>query len=109
MVNEDRVKQLYKLAIYEKNEEKLHREAGQFYKTDYIMKEVLKSFLSGSIAYVIMAVLWVISNWDLVLYQINTLEIVDTFVVMLVVYVVFIVGYLAVTVALYLSRYKFCI
>lgn len=106
MVNEDRVKQLYKLAIYEKNEEKLHREAGQYYRSDYIIKEGLKSFVSGSIAYVIMAILWMISNWDLVLYQINTLEIVDTVVVMAVIYVVFIVGYLMVTVALYHFRYK---
>lgn len=106
MVNEGRVKQLYKLAIYEKNEEKLHHEAGQFYKIDYIIKEVWKSFLSGSIAYSIMAVLWAISNWELVLYQINTLEIVDTLVVMLAIYLVFIVVYLAITVALYLTRYK---
>ena len=106
MVNEDRVKQLYKLAIYEKNEEKKHREAGQYYRSDYIAKEVLKSFLSGSIAYVIMALLWMISNWDLVLYQINTLAIVDTVVVMAVVYVIFIVIYLLITVALYRLRYK---
>ena len=106
MVNEDRVKQLYKLAVYEKNEEKLHREAGQFYKIDYVMKEVLKSFLSGTIAYVIMAILWMISNWDLVMYQINTLEIVDTAVVMAVIYVVFIIVYLIITVLVYLRRYK---
>ena len=62
--------------------------------------------MSGSIAYIIMALLWAISNWELVLYQINTLEIVDTLVVMLAIYVVFIVVYLAITVALYLTRYK---
>ena len=106
MVNEDRVKQLYKLAIYEKNEEKKHREAGLYYRSDYIAKEVLKSFLSGSIAYVIMAVLWMISNWDLVLYQINTLAIIDTVVVMAVVYAIFIVIYLLITIALYHLRYK---
>ena len=106
MVNEDRVKRLYKLAIYEKNEEKKHRDVGQYYKSDYIAKELLKSFVSGTIAYAIMAVLWMISNWDLALHQINTLEIVDTVVVMLVLYSVFIAVYLIITIALYNLRYK---
>ena len=106
MVNEDRIKQLYKLAIYEKNEEKRHHEVGHYYRSDYIAKEALKSFLSGSIAYVIMAILWMMSNWDLVVYQINTLKIVDTLIVMVVIYVVFIIVYLMITIALYRLRYK---
>ena len=106
MVNEDRVKQLYKIAIYEKNEEKEHREAGLYFRSDYIGKEVVKSFFSGSIAYLIMASLWAISNWSLVLYQINTLEIVDTVVTMLVIYVIFLVFYLFVTALVYYFRYK---
>jgi len=106
MVNEERVKQLYKLAIYEKNEEKEHRDVGQYYRSDYIGKEVLRSFFSGSIAYVIMASLWMIANWSLVLYQINTLEIVDTFFVMLVFYLVFMIVYLFATIVLYHFRYK---
>ena len=61
MVNEERVKQLYKIAVYEQNEEKEHRQAGQFYRSDYIGKEVVKSFFSGSIAYLIMLALWAIN------------------------------------------------
>ena len=106
MVNEDRVKQLYKIAIYEQNEEKEHREAGLYFRSDYIGKEVVKSFFSGSIAYLIMTSLWVISNWSLVLYQINTLEIVNTIVPMLVIYVIFMMVYLFVTALLYYFRYK---
>lgn len=106
MVNEDRVKQLYKLAIYEQNEEKLHRQAGQYYRSDYIAKEVMKSIFTGTLAYVIMAVLWMMSNWSLVLHQINTLEIVDTLVVMLVFYIGFMIIYMFATVMVYYFRYK---
>lgn len=106
MVNEERVKQLYKLAIYEQTEEKEHRDAGQFYKSDYIGKEVLKSFFSGTFAYLIMAVLWMFSNWSMVLHQINTLEIVDTIVIILVFYLVFMIVYLFATVMVYHYRYK---
>ena len=106
MVNEDRVKQLYELAIYEKNEEKLNREAGLYYQMDYVAKEVLKSILTGSMAYGIMAILWMIGNWDLVMHQVNTLEIIDTAGVMAVIYLVFMLVYLAATIALYRYRYK---
>lgn len=106
MVNQERVKQLYKIALYEQTEEKEHRQAGQYYRSDYIGKEVLKSIISGSIAYVIMVLLWAISNWDLVLYQINTLEIRDTLIMMLVIYVGFMMIYLFATVVVYYFRYK---
>lgn len=106
MVNEDRVKRLYKIAVYEKNEEKLHRQAGQYYRVDYIGKEVLKSIFTGTVAYGIMAILWMMSNWDLMLYQINTLEIVDTILVMLVIYVGFMMIYLFATIMVYFYRYK---
>ena len=106
MVNEDRVKQLYKIAIYEQTEEKEHRQAGQYYRSDYIGKEVVKSFFTGSFAYLIMAALWMISNWDMVLHQINTLEIIDTVAVMVVVYILFMVVYLFATAVVYYYRYK---
>lgn len=106
MVNEERVKQLYKIAIYEQNEEKQSRQTGLYYRSDYIGKEVVKSFFSGSIAYVIMAMLWVMSNFDLVMHQINTLEIIDTVVTMLVLYVLFLAVYIFITALVYYLRYK---
>ena len=106
MVNEERVKQLYKIAIYEQNEEKEHRDAGLYYRSDYIGKEVVKSFFAGSIAYLIMVTLWVISNWSLVMYQINTLEIVNTLITMIVIYIIFMMIYIFATAAIYYSRYK---
>ena len=106
MVNEERVKQLYKIAIYEQSEEKKHRDTGLYYRSDYIGKEVVKSFFTGSIAYVIIVVLWVMSNLDLVMHQINTLEIIDTVVVMIGLYLLFLVIYIFITALVYYLRYK---
>ena len=106
MVNQDRIKQLYKLAVYEKNEEKEHREVGQYYRSDYIAKEVIKSIVTGTFAYAIMAALWVMNNLDLVLYQINNLEIIDTIVSMIIIYAVFMAIYLFATAVVYYARYK---
>lgn len=106
MVNEERVKQLFKIAVYEEKEEKEHRQAGQFYRSDYIGKEVVKSFFSGTIAYGIMVALWAIANWEIVMHQINTLEIIDTMVGMVIIYILFLVLYLFVTALIYYYRYK---
>ena len=106
MVNEDRVKKLYKIAIYEQNEEKEHRQTGLYYRSDYIGKEIVKSFFYGSFAYIIMVALWVLSNWDLVLYQINSLEIIQTVGTMFVLYGLFLVIYIFGTAVLYYYRYK---
>lgn len=106
MVNEERVKKLYKIAVYEQSEEKKHRKTGLYYRSDYIGKEIVKSFFTGSIAYILMAALWVMSNLNLVMHQINTLEIIDTVVVMLTLYLIFMVIYLFVTAVVYYIRYK---
>ncbi|MBR3811665.1 MAG: hypothetical protein IKJ16_04960 [Agathobacter sp.] len=106
MVNEDRVKKLYKVAVYEQNEEKEHRQAGLYYRSDYIAKEVVKSFFTGTFAYIILVVLWMMSNWSLIMYQINTLEIVDTMIGAVILYVIFLVVYLFVTAIVYYFRYK---
>lgn len=106
MVNEERVKQLYKIAIYEQREEKEHYQTGLYYRSDYIGKEIVKSFFTGSIAYLIMVALWVMSNLDLVMHQINTLEIIDTVVTAIILYVLFLTVYLFVTALVYYVRYK---
>ena len=106
MVNEDRVKKLYKVAVYEQNEEKEHRQAGLYYRSDYIGKEVVKSFFTGTFAYLIIVALWMMSNWSLVMYQINTLEITHTLVGIFVLYMIFMAIYLFVTAVIYYLRYK---
>lgn len=106
MVNQDRVKQLYKIARYEQTEEKEYRQIGQYYRSDYVGKEIIKSIFTGTIAYAIMAILWVISNSELVLHQINTLEIVDTVVAAIGIYIAYLAVYLAGTAIVYYYRYE---
>ena len=106
MINEERVKKIYKIALYDQTEEKEHRQVGHFYRSDYIIKELLKSFFTGSIAFSLMVVLWIMSNWSEVMQQINSLEIMDTAVVAIVCYVVFMVIYLVATFIVYFIRYK---
>ena len=105
MIKEDRVKQLYKIALYEQKEEKQNRQIGQYYKSDYIGKELIKSIVSGTCAFGCMALLWLLGSWEDVLESINNLEIVGTAFRMIAVYLVFMVVYLGATYVVYRYRY----
>lgn len=55
MVNENRVILMTKLASYEANEGKKHLAAGHYFRSDYISLQLLKSFISGTLAFCIIA------------------------------------------------------
>lgn len=105
MVNLERVKHQCQIAFYEQKEEKKNRGIGRYYRSDFIGKEIIKSIFTGTIAYVVMAALWVMANWDAVLDSVNDLTIVNTVFVMILIYVGFIAVYLFVTYILYAFRY----
>ena len=81
MINEDRVKELYHLAAYESTNEKLHKEVNEYYLWDYVWKEVMKSFFSGSLAFVSLLVLWVIQDVQGLLDSLNSIDLVGTAVI----------------------------
>ncbi len=105
MVNLERVKHQCQIAFYEQKEEKKNRAIGQYYRSDFIGKEVIKSIFTGAIAYVVLAALWVMSNWDAVLDSVNDLTIVNTVFLMILIFIGFLAVYLLVTYVIYAVRY----
>lgn len=105
MVNLERVKHQCQIAFYEQKEEKKNRGIGQYYRSDFIGKEIIKSIFTGAIAYVVLAALWAMANWDAVLDSVNDLTIVNTIFLMLLVFVGFIAVYLLITYVVYVVRY----
>ncbi|MBQ6845390.1 MAG: hypothetical protein IJO60_12260 [Agathobacter sp.] len=105
MVNLERVKHQCQIAFYEQKEEKHNRGIGQYYRSDFIGKEIIKSIFTGTIAYGVMAVLWVMANMEAVLDSVNDLSIVYTVLVMILIYVGFIIVYLFATYIVYALRY----
>lgn len=105
MVNLERVKHQCQIAFYEQKEEKKNHAIGRYYRSDFIGKEVIKSIFTGAIAYAVLAALWVMSNWDMVLKSVNDLTIVNTVFLMLLIFVGFLAVYLLVTYVIYAVRY----
>ena len=47
MINEERVKELYHMAVYDDHKSKADCQMGQYYMWDYVSKELVRAFLPG--------------------------------------------------------------
>lgn len=106
MINEERVREMYQMAVFDEYKEKKCRQMGQYYKWDYVAKEMLKSFFSGTIAYMLLVVLWVLSDITAFTAYLNSPELIDLVIRVVILYVAFIAIYLIVTAIVYNIRYR---
>lgn len=92
MINNDKVRLMTKLAIYEKNHDE-DIKLSKYYKSDYIKHNMLKTLISVTIAYVAVLGLIVFYNMEELLakafeldYTILTIEIVVSYIVLVVIF-----------------------
>lgn len=105
MINEERVKELYQIAKYDTYEEKKNRQTGQYYREDYISKELLKSFFSGTIAYILLVVLWFMNYMEQIMNEMSAPDLIATATTIVLVYFAFLAVYLLITWFVYQQRY----
>ena len=106
MINEEKVKQLYKVARHEQEAEKHRRKIGRYYREDYISKEMLKSIFTGTMAYLFMSALWLAGDWVNIFEKISNKEYAAIGVPMAALYVVYMIVYMTVTYLVYKAKYK---
>lgn len=107
MINEERVRELYHMAVFDEREEKEVRQMGEYYMWDYVGKELVKSFFSGTIAFILLVVLWGCGNLTNLTSFLNQTDLMELIVHIVVIYVGFIVVYLLVTALVYCVRYVY--
>lgn len=106
MINEERVKELFQLAVYDQHESRQERQTGEFYRSDYVGKEVLKSFFYGSIAFALILGLYVLYELEDILNSLSTMDYVGTAFFLVFCYLVFMAVYLLLTAIVYRLRYR---
>lgn len=105
MLDEKKVKLMTKIAIYEKNEGKDMKIASKSFKVDYVTLNMLYTGITTTIGYVLMVVLYVLSNLENLLVNVSEtdfpklLENVATY------YVVILILFLAVSLVFYSNKY----
>ena len=106
MINEERVKEQYKVALYDTNCAKMYQQVTSYYKRDYVGKELLKSFFSGSIVFLGIIVLYVMYNLDTIIDELNTMDYITVGTSIGLLYLIFILAYEFLTVLIFTTKYE---
>ena len=67
MLNEDKIKLMAGIAMFEKREGKRIFPVNRYFRSDYISKHLFHSFFSFTISYLLCAVIWVLYNMERIL------------------------------------------
>lgn len=105
MINEDRVKEMYRMAVYDEYEEKQCHQAGEYTLWDYVGKELVKSFFSGTIVFVLVLVFVSLGDLDRVTRWINKVDLTKLLPKVCLVYAGFMALYFLATILVYCVRY----
>lgn len=105
MINEERVRELYQMAVFDEHEDKKCHPMGEYYIWDYVGKELVKSFFSGTIAFVLLVVLWGIGDMTAAIAFVNSTDLTNLAIRFILLYVGFMAIYLLATVFIYSVRY----
>lgn len=106
MVREENVKLMSKIAIYEKRDGKAEIPMSGYYKSDYVRMNILKSVVSATIAFVIVAAVIVLYKLDYLLANYYKIDYKSLGIGILALYAVFVLVYWLVARILYALRYE---
>lgn len=106
MINEDKVKELFYVARYDSEEDRFQKQMSSYYGWDFIWKEVLKSFFTGTLAFTGLTVLAVFTNASQLLADINKIDFQSVGVMLGLIYIAFMLAYIMITIIVYAVRYK---
>ena len=106
MLNEERIRLMTKMASYEAGEGKEHMPIKQYYRKDYISYEMIKTFVTSTIAFGILFLCWVIYKMDDLADFLTGKELPDLAMSILIKYAAFICVYQVIAYVVYSRRYK---
>lgn len=105
MVNEDKIKLMTKLAVYEQGEGKKKLPVMQYFQGDYIVFNVIKTFLSITIAYGLILAIGVVLSSQYLMENIQKLSIEQLAGRMIFGYILVQALYLTIALLVYMKRY----
>ena len=105
MLNENKVKMMTKMAIYEKNEGRRMLKTARYFKSDYIAFGILKTLITTSIAYIIMLIMYVLYNMESIIKDINMIDYTEVGTNLIIGYVAMIAVFSAIAFVVYGKQY----
>ena len=106
MINRDRVRTMTRLAIYEEGQGVADDKMNGYFKNDYIVGHMVGSFVSGTIACLLIVFLYCCYHYDELLIMLFENQLQGLIRTVLTLYAAFMVFFLAVTFFVYRWRYN---
>jgi len=94
MIDQERVREMTKLAAYEMHEGRKYEKAMRFFRSDFVARHLLKGFVAATAAYALLLVVWGVCNLEWLLENLDTMDLVGFGTTVLVRYLVFLIVYL---------------
>jgi hypothetical protein len=106
VINEEKVKTMTKLAIYETTKGKRQLNISKYYKRDYIRYHMFKTAVAASVAFLLLAVGYVLLNFESLMLALNDMDLIREAEKIGLIYVLFLVFYMLVAWLVYARRYE---
>ena len=106
MLNEERIRLMTKMASYEEREGKEYMPIKQYYRKDYVSYEMIKTFLTSTIAFGILVLCWLVYSMADLSELLNGGNLMDLGFSILIWYLVFVAVYQIIAFIVYSRRYK---
>lgn len=106
MINEERVKVMTKLAIYESTKGKKQLNISKYYKRDYVRYNMFKTIVTSTIAFLLLIGIAGLLKAEELLTNLNSSDLIQLAVRVGIVYVVFVIAYAVIAYIVYSIRYE---
>jgi hypothetical protein len=77
MINEERVILMTHMASYEAGEGKRNVKIGNYFRSDYVISQVLKSVISGTIAFAVLLALYILYDFETFMQDLYKIDLVS--------------------------------
>lgn len=105
MLNHERICEMTRLAIFDQKDGQECKPMVQYFRKDYIAKEMIKSIVTGTAAFFLLAVMAAIYDTQEVMGKISSMGIRQILIGGIFCYALYMAGYLLITYAVYHVRY----
>ncbi len=106
MLNEERIRLMTRMSVYDKNEGARGERVNAYFMNDYIASHLLRTFVCVTIAYVLLAAIYVLYNFEDLMLTIYSIDLVSLLKTLALRYVVFLLIFSVLTVLIYYYRYR---
>lgn len=105
MLNEERVILMTRMTSFTQHEGKKDTEINQYFRSDYVGLQVLKSALYATVAYIILFISYMLLSFDKVMQSLYDMDLIAQGRKFLIYYIILVGGYSVVSYIIYSFRY----